>query len=239
MFSNNSGPSFKNLQARRPRLEKTDLRFEILQTRTEYRIVANSGPSLEKKGSSLEILQTQARFLQTRDEFGNSPISDRFSPNLGLRSEILQTQFGDSPNSVRRFSKLSLEMLQTPAHFLQTRVRLQILRFSKLGLSLEILQTPNFNVFFSCRTLILPDNLHPNAYFLHQNTCRTLLRVFHKMSLEKTGLSLEILRTRARFLQTRVEFGDSPNSGPFLQTRGEFGDSPNLGSFSPNSESKL
>ena len=133
MFSNNSGPSFENLQARRPRLEKTDLRFEILQTRTEYRILANSGPSLEKKGSSLEILQTQARFLQTRDEFGNSPISDRFSPNLGLRSEILQTQFGDSPNSVRRFSKLSLEMLQTPAHFLQTRVRLQILRFSKLG----------------------------------------------------------------------------------------------------------
>ena len=191
----------------------------------------------------MEILQTQARSLQTRDEFGNSPISDRFSPNLGLRSEILQTQFGDSPNSVRRFSKLSLEMLQTPAHFLQTRVRLGILRFSKLGPefgengpefgdspnscpfspSLEILQTPNFNVFFSCRTLILRENLHPNAYFLHQNTYRTLLRVFHKMSLEKTGLSLEILRTRAHFLQTRGEFGDSPNSGP----------------FSPNSESKL
>ena len=141
-------------QARVSRISKrtakvgiTDLRLEILQTRTEYRILANSGPSLEKKGSSLEILQSQARFLQTRDEFGNSPISDIFSPNLGLRSEILQTQFRRTTTvrSKRYFMPVWSEE-EVLNHWKAGGI-LQIWRFSelgpvfsKIGVSLEILQ---------------------------------------------------------------------------------------------------
>ena len=85
--------------------------------------------------------------------------------------------------------------------------------FSNLGLSLEILQTPNFNVFFSCRTLILPENLRTRAHFL-QTRGEFGDSPNSGLFFSKLGLSLRILQSQACFLQTQVQFRSSPTSGP-------------------------